>query len=374
MLEPGAKPTIFCVLGTRPEAIKMAPVVLALRALGAYDVPVVSTGQHRDIVRPALDAFGLAPDVDLGIMVHGQTLAGVTSRSLEGLDRLVAEREPVMVVAQGDTTTVLAAALAAFYRRVPFAHVEAGLRTDRIDDPFPEEFNRRAAGLVADLHLAPTEWAAENLRREGKPNDRIFVTGNTGIDAVLAIAARESHDPYPDRSERIVLLTTHRRENWGEPQARIARAARGLVESRPDTRLVVALHPNPAVRETLRRELDGAPRTDLIEPPEYARFVKLLQRADLVLTDSGGVQEEAPAFGKPVLVLRETTERPEGVHAGTARLVGTDEGAIYAAAAPLLDDRAAYAAMANAASPYGDGRAAERVARIVQTFLGDAAL
>ena len=368
------RPTVFCVLGTRPEAIKMAPVVLALRATNALDVPIVSTGQHRDIVRPALDAFGLVPDLDLGIMTPGQTLSQVTSRSLEGLDALIAERNPAMIVAQGDTTTVLAAALAAFYRRVPFAHVEAGLRTERIDDPFPEEFNRRAAALVADLHLAPTEWAAANLRREGHPESRIFVTGNTGIDAVLAIAAKNDEEPYPDRRERIVLLTTHRRENWGEPQARIARAARRLIECRPDTRLVVALHPNPDVRETLRREFGAAPRTDLIEPPEYAKFVKLLRRADLVLTDSGGVQEEAPAFGKPVLVLRETTERPEGVDAGTARLVGTDEGAILAAAEPLLDDPAAYAAMANATSPYGDGHAAERVARIISDYLGDAAL
>ena len=362
------RPLVLCVLGTRPEAIKMAPVVQALRRTGAVEAPIVSTGQHRDIVRPALAAFDLAPDVDLDIMVAGQTLAGVTVRSLDGLDRLMSEREPQMVVAQGDTTTVFAAALAAFYRRVPFAHVEAGLRTDRIDDPFPEEFNRRAAGLVADLHFAPTEWAAENLRREGKPENRIWVTGNTGIDAVTQIAARESHAWYANK-ERIILLTTHRRENWGEPQTRIATAARALVEEFPDTRLVVALHPNPRVRETLTAVLGDAPRTDLIDPPEYARFVKLLQRADLVLTDSGGVQEEAPAFGKPVLVLRETTERPEGVRAGTARLVGTETEAILAAARPLLADPAAYAAMATATSPYGDGHAADRVAAEIVGFL-----
>ena len=362
-------PLVFCVLGTRPEAIKMAPVVAALRATGKLRAPIVSTGQHRDIVRPALASFGLEPEIDLGIMTAGQTLAQVTSRSLDGLDRVVAEHEPAMIVAQGDTTTVLAAALAAFYRRVPFAHVEAGLRTSRIDDPFPEEFNRRAAGLVADWHFPPTEWAADNLRREGVREDRMLVTGNTGIDAVLHIAARESHVWYPG-NERIILLTTHRRENWGEPQRRIATAARTLVERFPDTRLVVSLHPNPNVQSTLRGVLDGAPRTDLIEPPEYARFVKLLQRADLVLTDSGGVQEEAPAFGKPVLVLRETTERPEGVTAGTARLVGTEIEAILGAAIPLLDNPEVYARMANAVSPYGDGRAADRIAAAILRSLG----
>lgn len=370
-----AKPIVACVLGTRPEAIKMAPVVLALRALGSLEAPILSTGQHRDIVRPALAAFGLEPDVDLEGMTPGQSLAEVTCRALEGLDRLFSEAPPAVVVAQGDTTTVFAAALAAFYRRITFAHVEAGLRTASIGDPFPEEFNRRAAGLVADLHFAPTEWAAENLRREGKSPSTIEVTGNTGIDAVLRIAALPMLDGagdewYGGTTERILLLTTHRRENWGEPQLRIARAARRLVESTPDLRLVVAMHPNPHVRATLRSVLDDSPRTDLIEPPEYMRFVKLIQRSYLVLTDSGGLQEEAPAFGKPVLVLRESTERPEGVHAGTARLVGTDEEAIFSAALPLLNDPVAYGAMARASSPYGDGHAAERIAARIAHHLG----
>ena len=363
------EPLVFCVVGTRPEAVKMAPVVAEFRRFDALETRLISTGQHREILLQALATFGLAPDVDLAIMTHGQTLAGVTAKALEGIDGLIAEEGPAMVVGQGDTTTAFVAALAAFYRRVPFAHVEAGLRTATIDDPFPEEFNRRAAGLVASLHFPPTDWARDNLLREGKDPATITVTGNTGIDAVLEAAARGDAVWYPGE-ERIVLLTTHRRENWGEPQARIARAARALVERFPDVRLVVALHPNPAVRATLRTTLDGHSRIDLIEPPEYGRFVKLMQRATLILSDSGGVQEEAPAFGIPVLVLRETTERPEGIHAGTARLVGTDEAAILKESSALLGDPKVYNAMAQAVSPYGDGRAAARIRHAVMSYLG----
>lgn len=363
------KPLVFCVVGTRPEAVKMAPVVLELRRFEAVETRLVSTGQHKEILLQALATFGLAPDVDLEIMTHGQTLAGVTSKALEGVDRLLAEQEPGIVIGQGDTTTAFVAALAAFYRRIPFAHVEAGLRTPTIDDPFPEEFNRRAAGLVASLHFPPTDWARDNLLREGKNPATVVVTGNTGIDAVLQ-AAEIGTEVWYSGSERIVLLTTHRRENWGEPQARIARAARDLVDRFPDVRLVVAMHPNPAVRETLKGILDGHPRIDLIDPPEYGRFVKLMQRANLILSDSGGVQEEAPAFGIPVLVLRGTTERPEGVHAGTAKLVGTEYDAILSEASTLLGDAGAYTRMAQAVSPYGDGRAAARIRYHVMKSLG----
>ena len=363
------KPLVFCVVGTRPEAIKTAPVVLELRRFPEVETRLVSTGQHREILLQALATFGLAPDVDLAIMAHGQTLAGVTAKALEGIDRLVAEQGPAMVVGQGDTTTAFVAALAAFYRRVPFAHVEAGLRTATIDDPFPEEFNRRAAGLIAALHFPPTDWARDNLLREGKDPATITVTGNTGIDAVLQAAAQGTEVWYPG-GERIVLLTTHRRENWGEPQVRIARAARELTDRLPDVRLVVAMHPNPAVRETLTGVLGGHPRVDLIEPPEYGRFVTLMRRASLILSDSGGVQEEAPAFGIPVLVLRETTERPEGVHAGTARLVGTDYEAILNESSRLLADSTEYNAMAQAVSPYGDGRAAARIRYTIMKKLG----
>lgn len=364
-----SKALIFCVVGTRPEAVKMAPVVVELRRYAEVETRLVSTGQHREILLQALATFGLAPDVDLSIMTHGQTLAGVTSKALEGIDGLIAAQEPGMVIGQGDTTTAFVAALAAFYRRVPFAHVEAGLRTATIDDPFPEEFNRRAAGLIASLHFPPTDWARDNLLREGKDPATITVTGNTGIDAVLQAAEQGTEVWYPG-DERIVLLTTHRRENWGPPQKRIARAARELVDRFPDVRLVVAMHPNPAVRENLRGVLDGHERIDLIEPPEYGRFVKLMQRAALILSDSGGVQEEAPAFGIPVLVLRETTERPEGVHAGTAKLVGTGYDAILNESSTLLGDAAVYNAMAQAVSPYGDGRAAARIRYAVMNTLG----
>ncbi len=363
------KPLVFCVVGTRPEAVKMAPVVAELRRFSEVETRLVSTGQHREILLQALATFGLAPDVDLAIMTHGQTLAGVTSKALEGIDGLIDAQKPSMVVGQGDTTTAFVAALAAFYRRVPFAHVEAGLRTATIDDPFPEEFNRRAAGLVATLHFPPTDWARDNLLREGKDPGTITVTGNTGIDAVLGAAGIGTEVWYPG-GERIVLLTTHRRENWGEPQVRIARAARALIDRFHDTRLVVAMHPNPAVRETLRGVLDGHDRIDLVEPPEYGRFVKLMQRASLILSDSGGVQEEAPAFGIPVLVLRETTERPEGVAAGTAKLVGTEYDAILNESAALLGDPVVYNAMAQAVSPYGDGRAAARIRYAIMNTLG----
>lgn len=355
------KPTLLCVVGTRPEAIKVAPVVRELRRYDAVRTLLVSTGQHREILLAALAAFDLQPDIDLGIMRHGQTLAGVTSRALDGLDGLLESEKPSAVVAQGDTTTTFAAALAAFYRRIPFAHVEAGLRTTTIDDPFPEEFNRRAAGLVSRWHFAPTVWSRDNLLREGKDPKTVFVTGNTGIDAVKLAAGQPGEEWFPEHGGRVLLLTTHRRENWGEPQASIARAALRLVEAFPDTLLVVAMHPNPVVRETLVPILGDHPRIRLIEPPDYLPFVKLMARANLILSDSGGVQEEAPAFGIPVLVLRGTTERPEGVQAGTAKLVGTDEEVIVFEATRLLSDETAYRGMANAVSPYGDGRAAERV-------------
>lgn len=366
-----AKPVIFCVVGTRPEAIKMAPVIQELqRYPDLVETITVSTGQHKEILLSALGTFGLTPDLDLGIMKQGQTLAEVTSRALEGLDALQQQYKPAMIVAQGDTTTTFVAALLSFYRQVPFAHVEAGLRTDTIDNPFPEEFNRRAAGLVAKLHFPPTEWARENLLKEGKDPGSVFVTGNTGIDAVLLAAKTSEQFWYPDYPGRIVSMTTHRRENWGQPQVNIAEAALTVVNRFEDVKLVVAMHPNPIVRETLVPILGNHPRIDLIEPPEYSKFVKLMQRSTLMLSDSGGVQEEAPAFGIPVLVLRDTTERPEGVTAGTAKLVGTVKQVIIDEASALLGDPAAYAKMANAVSPYGDGKAAERCRYIMLRSLG----
>lgn len=362
---------VMCVVGTRPDAIKSAPVALELKRYSdRVQTVLVSTGQHREMLDQALGSFGLTPDHDLGIMRHGQTLSEVTTRALEGLDKLILDVCPDYILAQGDTTTTFCASLAAFYRRIPFGHVEAGLRTESIDNPFPEEFNRRAAGLIASHHFAPTSWAADNLLNEGKPPARVFVTGNTGIDAVLHIAQSTNEAWYPDRSERILLATTHRRENWGEPQRRIAMAIRELLDTFPDTLAVVPMHRNPQVRDVLTRVLGDHPRADLIEPPEYGGFVKLMQRSELILTDSGGVQEEAPAFGKPILVLRETTERPEGVTAGAARLVGTDQAAIVAHATELLTQPEAYRAMAQVASPYGDGRAAARIRWVVLRDLG----
>lgn len=365
-----AKPKIVCVVGTRPDTIKMAPVILELRRFAeAVETRVISTGQHREMLDQAIAAFGLGFDRDLSIMRHGQTLSGITAKALDGLDAAFVDEAPDYVVAQGDTTSTFCAGVAAFYRRIPFGHVEAGLRTDTIANPFPEEFNRRAVGLFASHHFAPTTWAAQNLRAEGKDPGSVYVTGNTGIDAVLFAADREPQEWFP-QAKRVLLLTTHRRENWGEPQRRIAQAAREIVEAFPDCELAVPMHRNPQVRETLTRELAGHPRIHLIEPPDYEKFVKLMQRSTLILTDSGGIQEEAPAFGIPVLVLRETTERPEGVEAGNAKLVGTDHGRIVAEATELLSSEAAYAAMAQAASPYGDGKAAARIRHVVLRALG----
>lgn len=303
-------------------------------------------------------------------MQHGQTLAQVTSRALEGIDGLIDRIKPDMVFGQGDTTTTMVAAMASFYRRVPYGHVEAGLRTDTVDNPFPEEYNRRLCAVTATHHYPPTTWSRENLLYEHRDPSAIFVTGNTGIDAVIETARQGEQKWFPDWKGRVVLLTTHRRENWGDPQRNIATAARTLVERFPDVLLVAALHPNPTVRDVIVPILDGHDRIRLIEPPEYGEFVKLIQRSTLILSDSGGVQEEAPAFGIPVLVLRTTTERPEGVDAGTAKLVGTDRDVIIEEGCRLLGDEAAYKAMANAVSPYGDGKASARIRFVALRYLG----
>lgn len=361
-----AKPKVVAVVGTRPDAIKTAPVVRELRRYDEVETILVSTGQHREMLAQALAAFDLAPDHDLGIMQHGQTLADMSRRVLEGLDPLIERLRPDLVLAQGDTTTTFVASLAAFYRRVKFGHIEAGLRTESVAEPFPEEFNRRATALVAAQHYAPTPWAAENLIREGHLGHTVFVTGNTGIDAVRHVAEQTTLTWYAEWPGRVVVLTTHRRENLGEPQADIARAALEVARTHPDVMLVVPMHRNPAVRETLVKVLGGQPRVDLVEPPDYADFVKLMQRSALVLTDSGGVQEEAPAFGVPVLVLRHTTERPEGVEAGAAKLVGTDPQTIVREAAVALSG----ARDPHPTSPYGDGKAALRIRYLALRELG----
>jgi UDP-N-acetylglucosamine 2-epimerase (non-hydrolysing) len=351
----------------------MAPVVRALRRFPeTFAVRVVVTGQHREQLDQVLRVFALTPDHDLAIMQHGQTLAQITTRALEGLDADLQAYPADLCLAQGDTTTTFVAALAAFYHKVPFGHVEAGLRTRNPYDPFPEEMNRRLAGVLAHWHFAPTEPARANLLSEGVDPAAITVTGNTSIDALRSVATQNItlEDPLLqqiiDGDRRLILVTAHRRENWGEPMAHIARAVAQLAQELPDTETVVAMHKNPVVRDTLRPILADLPRVHLVEPQDYVPFIKLMQRATLILTDSGGVQEEAPALDVPVLVLRNTTERQEAAAAGATRLIGTDTDAIVRAARELLTDRDAHARMSHAQNPYGDGNAAEKIVAVLR--------
>lgn len=368
-----SKKRVVCVFGTRPDAVKMAPVVLELqRHPEDFAVRVVVTGQHREQLDQVLRVFAITPDHDLAIMQHGQTLAQITTRALEGLDADLKAHPQDICLAQGDTTTTFVAGMAAFYHKVPFGHVEAGLRTRNLYDPFPEEMNRRLAARLATWHFAPTEPSRQNLLAEGVAPETIFVTGNTSIDALRSVAAQ----PYRfetgalrevvEGAKRLILVTAHRRENWGEPMANIGQAVAQLAEEFPDCEIVVALHKNPVVRETLVPLLESVPQVHLIEPPDYVPFVKLMQRATLILTDSGGVQEEAPTLGVPILVLRRTTERPEGVDAGTAKLIGTEQATIVTEARRLLTDPDAHAQMARAVNPYGDGSAAAQIVSILR--------
>ncbi len=358
---------VMTVFGTRPDAIKMCPVVLELQKFpDKVDVVVAVTGQHREMLQQVLDVFHITPKYNLDIMRPKQTLTEITTRSLDGLEKVITAEIPDIILAQGDTTTTFVASLAAFYHKVAVGHVEAGLRTDNKYDPFPEEMNRRLTAVVSDLHFAPTPAAKANLLAEGVPENRIYVTGNTVIDALLSVAGQDESEvvgmPEIDLGgRRMILVTAHRRENWGEPMGRICAAIKAIVEKFTDTQVVFAVHKNPIVREVVFKELGGVERINLIEPPDYMPFVHLLKKAHLVLTDSGGVQEEAPALGKPVLVMRKTTERPEGVEAGTAMLVGTDADEIFESASRLLTDENVYNSMARAINPYGDGGASERI-------------
>jgi UDP-N-acetylglucosamine 2-epimerase len=361
---------VVVTVGTRPEGVKMAPVVTALRASGLFRCTLISTGQHGEMLERTLTDFGLKPDVELAVMYPDQTLAGLSSRLFEALDAAFGRLEPDWVLVQGDTTTVQVAALCAFYRRIRIGHVEAGLRSHDLTAPFPEELNRRIAGIVADLHFAPTEGAAAHLRREGVSDNRIVVTGNTGIDALLDMASRGRHAPPPlpgdmeaflERHRRIVLITGHRRENFGEGFESICRAVATLAERHPDVGYVYPVHLNPRVRDPVHRALSGWPNILLTAPQDYRRFVRLMDSAHLILTDSGGVQEEAPSLGKPVLVMRNVTERPEGIAAGCAELVGTDADHITTRVSALLTDDAAHARMARSVNPYGDGFASGRI-------------
>ena len=347
----------------------MAPVVKELeRRPHGFEQTIVITGQHREMCRPYLEIFSIVPDRDLAIMQQDQTLNSIIGSILASLPRVLAEVAPDVVLVQGNTSSAFAAALAAFHAHIKVGHVEAGLRTGNKYNPFPEEMNRALIGRIADLHFAPTTRARENLNREGIASDHIFVTGNTSIDALkMTLSASRSHrnrelDELDLEKGRIIAVTTHRRESFGEPLVNTLLALREIVTRYPDVRIVLPVHYNPNVRAQVYKILNGVERVHLIEPLEYRSFIHLLDRAHLILTDSGGIQEEAPSLGKPVLVLRETTERPEGIEAGTARLVGTDVRNIVTAVATLLDDQEAYQAMACAVNPYGDGTAAVRIA------------
>lgn len=365
----------MAVFGTRPEAIKMAPVIRALRERADLQVQVVVTAQHRQMLDQVLDLFGIVPDVDLDIMREAQSLPDLTARILQGMAPVITRMQPDLVLVHGDTTTAVASALSAFYARVPVAHVEAGLRTGNPRSPWPEEMNRRLVAHLSSLHFAPTPRARDNLLNEGIPPESVHVTGNTVIDALLHVDARLREDPllrteikasfsFLSSEKRLILVTGHRRENFGAGFERICHAIARLAE-RNDIEVVYPVHLNPEVRQTVRKLLSGRNNVHLIDPLDYLPFVYLMQRSELILTDSGGVQEEAPSLGKPVLVMRENTERPEAREAGTVLLVGTDDDAIVNAACHLLDDQTAYSHMSLAHNPYGDGTAAAHIAHIV---------
>jgi UDP-N-acetylglucosamine 2-epimerase (non-hydrolysing) len=368
--------TIMPIFGTRPEAIKMAPIVSALHEAPHFRCIVTVTGQHREMLDQVNELFGIVPDHDLNILQQGQSLSAIMTRTIDGLETLFAESRPDAVVVQGDTTTSTAAAIAAFYHGIPVVHVEAGLRSGDLLSPFPEEANRKITSQIVRLHLAPTSTSRENLLREGVSPEDIVVTGNTVIDALLATVDKRLPFTDPRLEElatsgrRILLVTTHRRENQGESMRSVGRALARIADAEPDLVIVLPAHKNPVVREAVLPSLDGKPNVLVTEPLAYGEFTRLLSAAHVVLTDSGGVQEEAPSLGKPVLVMRENTERPEAVVAGTVLLIGTDEERIVAEVNRLLHDSAHFAAMANAVNPYGDGKAAARTVAAIEELVG----
>lgn len=370
-MKEASKIRVLSVFGTRPEAIKMAPVVTALERSGTFESLVCVTAQHREMLDQVLRLFRIEPHFDLNLMRQGQDLTDITMAVLGGLREVLQQTKPGLVLVHGDTTTTLAASVAAYYERVPVGHVEAGLRTGDIYSPWPEEVNRRVAGTIATFHFAPTSRARDNLLREGVPVERITVTGNTVIDALLQVVERIRTNTslgeqlcaqfsFLDPDKSLILVTGHRRESFGAGFARICRAL-GRLADRPDVQIVYPVHLNPNVQTPVTAALEGREGVHLIEPQDYLPFAYLMHRARIIVTDSGGVQEEGPSLGKPVLVMRDTTERPEAVDAGTVRLVGTDEDRIVASAEKLLDDQGAYEAMARAHNPYGDGKAAARI-------------
>ena len=361
---------VIVVMGTRPEAIKLAPVVRALSAHGGFAVKVLATAQHRSMLDQVLEVFEIEPDFDLGIMRPGQSLTDVTVRAVAGVGKVLEREKPDWVIVQGDTTTAFVSALAAYYRQIRVAHVEAGLRTEDRYSPFPEEMNRRLVSALADVHFAPTPAARANLRREGIATGAIHVTGNTVIDALkyMVASGRLESPAVLERipaQARVLLVTAHRRESFGAGLRSVFLALKDIVRRHADVEVVYPVHPNPNVRHAASQVLGRVARVHLVAPLDYRQFVALMSRAYLILTDSGGIQEEAPGLGKPVLVLRDKTERPEAIAAGTALLVGTDRARIVRAAETLLNSKSAYARMAHAANPFGDGRAGERIARIL---------
>lgn len=360
--------TILLVFGTRPEAIKMCPLVKELKGRAGLRTVVCVTGQHREMLAGVLDAFGVAAEYDLAIMKAGQTLFDITTGILTRIRDVLEEVKPDIVLVHGDTSTTFSAALACYYMQIPVGHVEAGLRTYNIYSPYPEEFNRQAVGILAKYHFAPTELSRENLLREGKNPESIYVTGNTAIDALKTTVREDYHHPELSWAEgsRLIVITAHRRENLGEPMHHMFRAIRRIMDEHPDVKAIYPIHMNPVVRRAAEEELGGCDRIHIIEPLDVLDFHNFLARSTLILTDSGGIQEEAPSLGKPVLVMRDTTERPEGIRAGTLKLVGTDEETIYQNFKELLENEESYRAMAHAANPYGDGFACRRIADILE--------
>ena len=366
-----AKHKVMLVFGTRPEAIKMCPLVNELKKDDDFEVVVCVTGQHREMLDQVLQAFHVEPDYDLSIMKDKQSLFDVTIGILEKIRKTIEDEHPEIVLVHGDTSTTFATALACYYLQVPVGHVEAGLRTYNVYSPYPEEFNRQAVGIISRLNFAPTELSKQNLLREGKPADSIYVTGNTAIDAMRTTVCEEYSHPELDWAEgsRLILITAHRRENLGEPMANMFRAIRRVMDEHPDIKAIYPIHLNPVVRETARKYLGDDDRIHLIEPLDVISFHNFMSRSYLILTDSGGIQEEAPSLGKPVLVMRDTTERPEGIEAGTLKLVGTSEERIYREFNRLLSDREEYDKMSKASNPYGDGHACERIVSILREKL-----
>ncbi|MEK4177363.1 UDP-N-acetylglucosamine 2-epimerase (non-hydrolyzing) [Aeribacillus sp. FSL K6-1305] len=364
---------VMTIFGTRPEAIKMSPLVLELKKhTDKIESFVTVTAQHRQMLDQVLDVFGIVPDYDLNIMRNRQTLVDITTRGLEGLDGIMKKVKPDIVLVHGDTTTTFIASLAAFYNQIAVGHVEAGLRTNNKFSPFPEEMNRQLTGILADLHFAPTKKAFENLIKENKPEDSIFITGNTAIDALKTTVTDDYHHEIFDEigNDRMILLTAHRRENLGHPMRSMFRAIKRLVKEFADIQVVYPVHLNPAVREVAVEILGNDSRIHLIEPLGVLDFHNFAARSHIILTDSGGVQEEAPSLGVPVLVLRDTTERPEGIEAGTLKLAGTDEEQIYQLAKQLLTDEKVYQKMSQASNPYGDGKASERIVEGILYYFG----